>query len=42
MFKLPGQAEDRREAMDVGTRQIMRALADLLPDEYRGAYASSN
>lgn len=49
MFKLPGQAEGdalrpskgRREAMDEGTRQIMQALADLLPDEYRGAYASA-
>jgi 1-acyl-sn-glycerol-3-phosphate acyltransferase len=48
MFRLAGQVEgdalrlskDRREAMDEGTRKIMRALADLLPDEYRGAYAS--
>lgn len=47
MFQLAGQAEGailngskgRQEAMDVGTRQIMQALASLLPEKYHGAYA---
>lgn len=33
-----GQQAERREWMREGTRQIMAALASLLPDEYRGAY----
>ena len=41
MFRLAEQVERRREAMDEGTRLIMQTLADLLPDEYRGAYSSS-
>jgi 1-acyl-sn-glycerol-3-phosphate acyltransferase len=41
-FTLAGQAEERREAMNAGTRLIMQALAELLPDEYRGAYSSSS
>jgi len=36
-FRLGVQAQ-RRESMEEGTRQIMMALADLLPDEYRGSY----
>ncbi|GAB4416165.1 MAG: lysophospholipid acyltransferase family protein [Anaerolineales bacterium] len=36
-FRLSQQVE-RREMMREGTRQIMAALASLLPDEYRGAY----
>jgi 1-acyl-sn-glycerol-3-phosphate acyltransferase len=40
MFGLAGQA-DRSERMREGTRQIMEALASLLPDAYRGAYKSS-
>jgi len=34
----PGVQAQRRESMEEGTRQIMMALADLLPDEYRGSY----
>ena len=37
MFRLAGQ-DKGREKMREGTRQIMEALASLLPDEYRGAY----
>jgi hypothetical protein len=40
MFTLAGSA-DRSEKVREGTRQIMQALAGLLPDEYRGAYKSS-
>jgi 1-acyl-sn-glycerol-3-phosphate acyltransferase len=44
MFKLAGQAEsttlsaskDRQDAVTQGTRQIMQALASLLPEKYRG------
>jgi 1-acyl-sn-glycerol-3-phosphate acyltransferase len=36
-FRLSRQA-DRREMMREGTRQIMGALANLLPEAYRGAY----
>jgi len=36
-FRL-GVLAQRRDSMEEGTRQIMMALADLLPDEYRGAY----
>lgn len=36
-FRLNKQA-NRREAMREGTRQIMEALAGLLPEEYRGSY----
>lgn len=32
---------DRRETMREGTRRIMEALADLLPDTYRGKYNST-
>ena len=39
MFKLAGQAESRQEAVSQGTNQIMQALADLLPEKYRGAYS---
>jgi 1-acyl-sn-glycerol-3-phosphate acyltransferase len=51
MFKLAEQAKgvmltrsgskSRQEAMAVGTRQIMQALAELLPEKYRGAYSRS-
>jgi len=37
VFRLSQQA-DRREMMREGTRQIMEALASLLPESYRGAY----
>ena len=47
MFKLEKQAEggagggsSRQEVVAHGTRQIMEALADLLPEKYRGAYSS--
>ena len=36
-FRLNQQA-DRQEMMREGTRQIMEALANLLPESYRGAY----
>ena len=36
-FRLRQQA-DRHEMMRAGTRQIMKALANLLPESYRGAY----
>ena len=36
-FRLSQQA-DRHEMMRAGTRQIMEALANLLPESYRGAY----
>lgn len=49
MFQLAEQARDaatkrsgskvRQEAVDFGTRQIMQALADLLPEKYQGAYS---
>lgn len=39
MFRLNGQASARREAMAQGTRQIMAAMARLLPDKYRGEYS---
>lgn len=39
MFGLTGQAESRQEAVSLGTRQIMQALAGLLPEKYRGAYS---
>ena len=39
MFGLAGQAESRQDALVSGTRQIMQALADLLPENYRGAYS---
>ncbi|MDO9302747.1 MAG: lysophospholipid acyltransferase family protein [Anaerolineales bacterium] len=51
MFKMTEQAKGvvltrsgskgRQEAVDLGTRQIMQALADLLPEKYRGAYSQS-
>jgi len=36
-FALEGQA-DRHSALRAGTRRIMRSIAALLPEEYRGAY----
>jgi 1-acyl-sn-glycerol-3-phosphate acyltransferase len=38
IFKLAEQAESRQEAVALGTSQIMQALADLLPEKFRGAY----
>ena len=35
-FKLTEQPSARREAMDEGTSRIMTALAELLPEKYRG------
>jgi 1-acyl-sn-glycerol-3-phosphate acyltransferase len=40
MFKLAGQAKGH-DKIPEGTRQIMGAIANLLPVEYRGAYTSS-
>jgi 1-acyl-sn-glycerol-3-phosphate acyltransferase len=39
MFRLEKQGKGRSEAIHEGTRQIMEALANLLPEEYRGAYS---
>jgi hypothetical protein len=36
-FKLMEQV-DRQKMLQEGTRQIMAALADLLPESYRGNY----
>lgn len=36
MFRLDERALARQEALDLGTRQIMTALANLLPEEYHG------
>ena len=41
MFKLAEQDLGRQDAVTQGTHQIMRALASLLPEEYRGAYSRS-
>jgi 1-acyl-sn-glycerol-3-phosphate acyltransferase len=41
MFRLNDQIAAKRDAVPEGTRLIMQALADLLPQEYRGAYSSS-
>ncbi len=41
MFKLAAQDLGRQEAVAQGTQQIMQALADLLPEKYRGAYSQS-
>lgn len=49
MFRLSGQAQggalsgsrERQDAMTRGTRQIMLALAGLLPEKYQGAYSQS-
>jgi 1-acyl-sn-glycerol-3-phosphate acyltransferase len=40
MFNLNEQISEKKEAVPEGTRLIMQALADLLPQEYRGAYSS--
>jgi 1-acyl-sn-glycerol-3-phosphate acyltransferase len=34
-------SKNRQEAVDLGTRQIMQALAGLLPEKYQGAYSRS-
>jgi len=39
MFKLTGQDKGRHDALTQGTRQIMQALASLLPEKYQGAYS---
>ncbi len=39
MFELDEQAVARQEAVTGGTRQIMAALAFLLPEKYRGEYS---
>lgn len=39
MLKLNEQVEGRQEAVAQGTRQIMAALANLLPEKYRGEYS---
>ncbi|MHB8777215.1 MAG: lysophospholipid acyltransferase family protein [Anaerolineales bacterium] len=39
IFRLDEQALARQESLELGTRQIMTALAKLLPEEYRGEYS---
>jgi 1-acyl-sn-glycerol-3-phosphate acyltransferase len=39
MFRLNEQVSAKKDAVPEGTRLIMQALADLLPEEYRGAYS---
>jgi 1-acyl-sn-glycerol-3-phosphate acyltransferase len=39
MFGLTGQASVRQDAVAEGTKQIMAALASLLPEKYRGEYS---
>ncbi|MFN8384402.1 MAG: lysophospholipid acyltransferase family protein [Anaerolineales bacterium] len=39
IFRLAEQASGRQEAVAQGTRQIMAALASLLPEKYRGEYS---
>jgi 1-acyl-sn-glycerol-3-phosphate acyltransferase len=39
MLKLNNQTESRQEAVSQGTSQIMEALANLLPEKYRGEYS---
>lgn len=39
LLRLQDQAEDRKEALNRGTNQVMEALADLLPEQYRGEYS---
>jgi 1-acyl-sn-glycerol-3-phosphate acyltransferase len=41
MLKLTEQADSRQEAVELGTRQIMQALAGLLPEKYQGEYSRS-
>ncbi len=41
MFNLAEQVSGRKDAVSEGTRLIMQSLANLLPQEYRGAYSSS-
>jgi 1-acyl-sn-glycerol-3-phosphate acyltransferase len=41
IFRLAEQAKGRHEAVDLGTHQIMWALAELLPEKYQGAYSRS-
>jgi len=40
-FRLPQPARITKEAVASGTEEIMRRIAELLPPEYRGAYAHS-
>jgi 1-acyl-sn-glycerol-3-phosphate acyltransferase len=42
MFRLNEQVSAKKDAVPEGTRLIMQALADLLPEEYRGAYSSNS
>jgi len=39
MFGLTEQVSGRQEAVALGTKQIMAALASLLPEKYRGEYS---
>jgi 1-acyl-sn-glycerol-3-phosphate acyltransferase len=39
MLKVSNQFETRQEAISHGTNQIMEALANLLPEKYRGEYS---
>jgi hypothetical protein len=39
LLRLEDSAEDRKEALNRGTNQVMAALASLLPEKYRGKYS---
>lgn len=39
LFHLEQSSEDKRQAIKLGTDEIMRRLAELLPEEYRGVYS---
>lgn len=41
IFNLTEQVSGRKDAVSEGTRLIMQSLANLLPQEYRGAYSPS-
>ncbi|HZP26193.1 MAG TPA: lysophospholipid acyltransferase family protein [Dehalococcoidia bacterium] len=40
-FRLPQSERIRREEVEQGTREIMAHIAELLPRDYRGAYADT-
>lgn len=39
MLRLDEQATGRKEALEIGKQMVMKALASLLPERYRGVYS---
>lgn len=39
MLRLDEQATGRKEALEIGKQMVMKALANLLPERYRGVYS---